>query len=886
MDRRPCRTHFVRIAVSALLLLAHAAPGRAGTTGVISGRILDQQRQPILGATILVVEARTGAFTNEEGYFHVLNLPPGTYQLRLQLLGYRPVSVVDVTVTADQTTRLEFVMEETTVELEEVVVSGEAPVVDVRGTGTLATVTRREIEALPVQELEDIVNLQAGVVDGHFRGGRRDEVQFQVDGVSVNNTFDNASGLRIDRSVLEEVQIISGTFDAEYGQAMSGVVNSVLRRGTERFEWEGEVFLGSFLYAGSEEERQQEYAFRPTGIQNYQLTLSGPTGIPRTLYLASLRYYHYDDYVYGTRTFVPTDRSDFATQTYNPTGDGSEVPLGTQREWSGVGKLTHRLNPGMEIGYQAIVNDIEATPTDWAFRLLPDGLSRQYTFAIVHGATWTHTLGPSSYYDFTVRQNYFNYEDYATPEFYDSLYDDAGGLEGDANFENGAYVQGVSFNRYHQNTNTLVMKGSFTNQFSNTVRGKGGLEFQLPRLEFGPLGHLVYTTQGGVQTLVRHYDEPPDYPGLSLYYPVLGSAYAQSELVHGDLSVRAGLRFDYFDARSTVPSDPKNPANSIQGAPESVSQPTTVKENLAPRLGVSHRLHDRASLYFAYGHFYQYPGLGLIFSNTDYAVLEDLAAGGITYGVFGNPDLGPEKTIQYQGGYKHAITNDFGLDFTVFYKDIRDLLGVEFITTYNNAEYARLTNVDFGNSVGFTAALTLRPTGLFGGSIDYTWQNAEGNSSDPEETATRAEAGEDPRPRVVPFTWDQRHTLNLTASMARPDNYVVSGVLKLASGQPYTPTIDTGFGGGLETNSGRKPSGAVFDLRAEKYYPFRGARLGIFTRIWNLFDARFFNGFVFTDTGSPYYSTNPQVDEATLENPTRFYGPRRIELGVRMSGIF
>src|SRR5690606_27017350 len=136
---------------------------------------------------------------------------------------------------------------------EEVVVTAERPVVDVTLTSSMQTLSREEISVLPVQQLDDIVNLQAGVVDGHFRGGRAGEVQYQVDGVSVNNPYDNQSSLRLDRSVLQEVQVISGTFDAEYGQAMSGVVNAVLRSGDDdRYEFSGEVYLGDFYSPNSD----------------------------------------------------------------------------------------------------------------------------------------------------------------------------------------------------------------------------------------------------------------------------------------------------------------------------------------------------------------------------------------------------------------------------------------------------------------------------------------------------------------------------------------------------------------------------------------------------------------------------------------------------------
>ena len=138
-----------------------------------------------------------------------------------------------------------------TLQTEEVVVIAERPPVDLKVTSSQATLTTEEIENLPVQDLDDVVNLQAGVVDGHFRGGRQGEVQYQVDGVSVNNAFDNSSSLKIDRSLLQEVQVISGTFDAEYGQAMSGVVNAVLKEGTEEFQWTPRCSAGAISFPGA-----------------------------------------------------------------------------------------------------------------------------------------------------------------------------------------------------------------------------------------------------------------------------------------------------------------------------------------------------------------------------------------------------------------------------------------------------------------------------------------------------------------------------------------------------------------------------------------------------------------------------------------------------------
>jgi outer membrane receptor protein involved in Fe transport len=852
----------------------------AGTSGTLKGKILDQDKQPLPGATVMIEGQPLGAFADADGNYMILNVPAGKFNVKFTMISYRTLVMSDVEISANETTTLDGELTESAVEIEEMVVRAEKPIVDLKLTSNLSTVTRDEMELLPVQELDEIVELQAGVVDGHFRGGRIGEVQYQVDGVSVNNAFNNQSSLRIDRSVLEEVQVISGTFDAEYGQAMSGVVNAVLKRPTNKFEFGGELYTGGFVFPESDD-RGVEDKFQDAGTGNLQVNASGPLPVfTKTHFLLSFRRFLLDDYIVGTRTFVPTDSSDFENKVFNPTGDGATSALGYTKEWSGVAKVTNRTIGNVELGYQAIWNDLRTRRDTWAYRLNPEGLPKQETFSIAHGLDWTHTLSKTTFYNIMLRQNYFTYQDMVFEDVYDPGYDAAGPPQGDAGYEYGAFVQGVDFTRFQQTTNTWVGKGDVVSQLSPNNQIKSGADLNWSNLQFGTPGHLIYTTVNGVETLVRKVDEPPDFPGLSEYHPVFGSAYLQDDASWENLRLRAGLRFDYFSARTVVPSDPANPANSIEGAPQSQPQETTPKATLSPRVGLSYPINDRSGLYFAYGHFYQMPGLGQIFTNADYRILENLQAGGIDYGVMGNPDIKPEQTIQYQFGYKHAITYDLGLDLTVFYKDIRDLLGVEFISTYNDAEYARLTNVDFGNVYGFTLELNQRNFGILSTTLNYTWQKAEGNASDPRETATRAEAGEDPRPRLVPFNWDQSHTLNFVAALNKLENWSSSLIVKVASGQPYTPLVEAGFQGSLESNSGRRPGGVIVDLRGEKYFRLVGLGMGVYGRIFNLFDARYFNGFVFNSTGSAFYSRFPVADEVALNDPTRFYTPRRIELGL------
>jgi outer membrane receptor protein involved in Fe transport len=249
----------------------------------------------------------------------------------------------------------------------------------------------------------------------------------------------------------------------------------------------------------------------------------------------------------------------------------------------------------------------------------------------------------------------------------------------------------------------------------------------------------------------------------------------------------------------------------------------------------------------------------------------------------GNPDIRPEFTTQYEFGFKQEFGRLVGLDLSVFYKDIRDLLGVEFIETYADARYARFTNVDFGSVYGIKLSYNQRFTENFSASINYTFQNAVGNSSDPAETFNRVAGGEDPLPRQVSFDWDQRHTLNAAFTLVNPGNYVITTIIRYGSGSPYTPTIGSGFGAGLERNSEGKPAWVTVDLQAEKSFVIGQLGLNAFLRIFNLFDSRYANGAVFSTTGSPYYSITPSSDRNALADPNRFAPPRRIELGLRVT---
>lgn len=875
-----------------LVLLILASTLVFSQSGKISGRVTDENGEALIAANVLVDGTNSGAATDVDGHYSILNIRPGTYSLTFRYIGYQTKIIQNIGVNADKTTNLDVTLTPEVIMGEVVTVIADRPIIEFNQTSSVKNVSSEDIEALPVQSLSDIVNLQAGSVqttDGefHIRGGRGGEVQFQVEGISINNPFNNQSSLSLDRSIIEEVAVVTGTFDAKYGQAMSGIVNTTLKSGTDKFIYSGEVYGGDYLPFDNNRYPNNKNFLVHT-LQNYQLTLSGPTYLPSTTFLISGRRFQNDGWLYGTRRFNPTDTNNLSSQILYATGDNKMVSMNPYSEWSGQFKLTNTSIKDLTISYVAILNHLSGKAYNFAYRFNPDGLKDWNTFSINHGFDFTHTLSNEMFYKLSIRHNLYDYKEYKYESIYDPRYIQANAPKSISGYEYGAIIQGVDYGRNSQKTNFLITKLDYTWQINKENFVEAGIEGQINNLKFGPPGQLVEVDDPVTRLVTLQPKEidpiDPRFKKIETYKPIQGAFYIQDRIELGDLVVRAGLRYEYFDPQAYIPSNLQNPANTISGVPGSVLQKAKIKHTLAPRLGFGFPLTEKSALHFSYGHFYQMPRYSSLYENANYQVL-DFLTGGATYqqDYLGNPDLSPEITVQYEVGLKQAFTDDFGADLTFFYKDIRDLLGTEVIETYNFGLYARNTNVDYGSVSGLTLSLVQRPVNNFGASFDYSLMFANGNSSNPDETANRALGGEDPRPREIPFNWDQRHTLNITALYQIPGDFSISAIIRYASGQPYTPELGVGFNTQQEQNSGRKPGYTTVDLRAEKYFEIDFIDLSVFLRVFNLFNQNFVNGAVYPETGDPENSLKRQKGEPI--DPNRFNAPRRIELGISFRSL-
>jgi outer membrane receptor protein involved in Fe transport len=242
----------VRFVTRCLLILSVGllpALAGAGQTGKIAGRVTDAtNHEPLVGATVILRETTIGTTTDVDGYYSINNIPPGVVVVSVSFIGYRRTTVSNVQVKIDLTTRVDVAMQQEAVLTDEVVIVAERPLVQKDLTSSSVTVSNEDLRRIPTENISQVVNIQAGVVGGHFRGGRSDEVAYLVDGVAVNDPYNGAMAMQVDNTSIREMEVISGTFNAEYGQAMSGIVNIVTPDGSSQYHGSVSLYTGGLRH--------------------------------------------------------------------------------------------------------------------------------------------------------------------------------------------------------------------------------------------------------------------------------------------------------------------------------------------------------------------------------------------------------------------------------------------------------------------------------------------------------------------------------------------------------------------------------------------------------------------------------------------------------------
>lgn len=902
--------------------------------GKISGRVIDAEtNDPLIGVNILVEDLSVGTASDANGNYTILNIPSGTYNVKATYIGYTTIKVTDIRVSLDQTTIQNFALTPEVLEGQEVTVVAERPMIQKDLTASQKTTTAEEIKAMPVENFLGVLTTQAGVNVGangalHIRGGRDNEVAYYIDGVSVSNPFfTNSLAINVSNQALEEMKVISGAFNAEYGNAMSGVVNLQIKEGGKQYHGNLTAYSGDYISNDTDIYLNIDDV-NPTARYVIEGTLNGPVPVinlgRRITFNLTGKYRDNQGYYYGVREHTPGDWAYFPISgeyEYQMGGDSSIVPMNTSQGSDILFKLTYKISPMIKISGQYLHGRSNYKSYIHSYKYNPDGVGDQESNNNNYSLKFNHALSAKTFYELNVFSGNTDYKHYySDPIDLDKAYSsvdpdrtgfyivatlDSLGREQYELYNHGYYESlrifgqpsSATFNfggteRTHSYRSSLSKGGKFdiTSQINPRHELKSGLSYRIDELDERIFTILFDGVKYRIPTILpenstsshSHYNKTAKFV----------SGYVQDKLEYQNFIMNIGLRYDSFDPNAEYIADLLNPSGERK-----IAKP---KQMWSPRIGVALPITDQGIFHFSYGHFYQMPTLRYLFREP-------------IIGVSGSPllgyaDLNPEKTVTYEFGLQQQLTPTLAIETNIFYKDIRDLLASQTIKYKGPSgpqSYSIYLNKDYGTVKGFTFSLTKArdPVTKLSAFLDYTYQVTDGNAVESGSFFLNAISGIEEEKNIVPLSWDQSHIINATTTFSEPNNWSVSIITKLSSGWPYTPDYPkyTELQNiNPDPNSGRKPWQQSVDLLMNKSLKIIGIHYSIFAKIYNLFDRRN-ERYVFNDTGRAGYTFVNQSQQETdafknhygepgihtwkeyQTRPNFYRSPRLVTLGIAMN---
>lgn len=809
------------------LFLAGAASAQ---TGAVSGTVKDDSGMPVQGASVVIVGTGIGGITTADGAFTIPKIPVGVYTVKILMMGKEPQLRNGVRVDANRTTALgELDMTEKVTKLHEVNVEGSGKLtIRKRDSSTKQLVTSEDLHSLPVDSYKDAIGLKAGVISQggelHFRGGRADEVLTVVNGIASRNPL-QSEGVDLGLLAVSSSEQVLGGMDAQYGNALSGVINLTTREGGDHFAGEARYFT----------DRYGEHDKEFNNFERLSVGAGGPFVFNKTNYYVSYEGTFSDTYLRNTAQYKEHRFLDFI-RTGLRQANASNLS----------GKFTYKVTPNEKLNFEMIQNHTvdgryqnrwnragfvqvyydSTAPTDgtitqrygrWAYypvdsSYVPMNTAEHLPVTTADyqqlALTWKHTLGVGEIYNIRAsRQTWKSLEDVQDRQLWEyqqqpnQYYDPLNRIDGAYYVTNGDYP---FYER--RNTTTYTLNGDYSKKVKQHNFMVGG------DINYNDLSFLL-TQFPNVLDANGNYGATRDE--FENFNPE-GSFFVQDRWEYEGMVLNAGLRYDSFSV-----------GNQISSA--EVAQ--KVKTQWSPRVGIAYPISDRDVMSFHYGRVFQVPDRLYLYQGRN-----------ISAEARGNPNLDPQTDISYQLGVQHLFSKEIYGQFGVYFKDIFGLLTTVdqevpgfaiTVPTYVNGDYA--------SSRGIEMTLIKRHSHGFSGELNYTYGNATGTASDPNRALQSAGNLRDQyKPTSEqPLDWDQRHTISATLRLGNEKDWAASFVYQFGTGLPYTQEQrDQRRTDPATVNASRLPSTSTLAVQAERFFRVWGQSVTFYLQGSNLLDAK------------------------------------------------
>jgi outer membrane receptor protein involved in Fe transport len=742
------------LATLVFLLFSTALFAQTGV-GKMSGKIIDADtKEPLIGANIILLNTNLGAATDLDGNYFILNITPGTYEVRVSYVGYAQKTYEDVRIVANITYELNGDLS-TDFTLPDIVVV-DKKFFEEKATNTVKVIDSEQISRLPVRGVQNLASLQSGVViqegsggeggnaEINVRGGRGSEVLYIVDGVPQNNLYNRGTVSQVSNVAIDQISFQVGGYEAKYGQSQSGIVNVTTKSGQPYYKLYIDVQSSDFL-------KTDDY-----GSNLYSGSLSGPIipGIPEhTIFLSGERGWYKD----ADPPAVPLEFYTLEDGTlldepivYNT------LPNNSSGVWRFSGKINSRFD-NWNVQLSALVNNRLSKDSKTATSVRQYKNASQFIEALdesnySYSARVSQTVSNNTFWNLNLGYRLFEYQRYNPflkgPEnqilYGDSLWwaDQSGmnvtllgdGLRTSTTDENGVYrPYGYARNLFQQREdesfgadldltsqidNHLLEFGAGVSQ--HTVRGYGNFAYLVANIDptqpdyirFAQNQPFVfgYDVTGNTKTST---DDPSSLdwladpnigsdPSMAEFLkprkPIIGYLYLQDRFELEDLVLNLGIRMDYFDIKShdlvnpELPyGDPNNPNNlDLNKFDIGDFKLKDIEVEFSPRIGIGFPVTEATVFHAQYGRFIQVPELN------------NMYGGPFDYNQYitmspqsgFNGGLISEETIQYEVGFRQLLGANSALNLSAFYKNTKSLVNVQ------NSKYQRTQGGEVINAIG------------------------------------------------------------------------------------------------------------------------------------------------------------------------------------------
>ncbi len=460
-----CCNKFLVLFIIVLLMMTSSL--QAATTGKIAGVVTDASTgDPLPGANVLIEGTQMGASADMEGRYFIINVPVGKYTVSASMMGYTTLKQENVAVRVGVTSEVNFQLKTAVIEGEAVTVTALRPIVEKTLTQSKTTVGVEELDnALPVNNIHDIVETAASTFQGYVRGGRKYETKTIVDGVDVSDTyFSGGTGAfgtddvghvyqafrrselnettvgDLPSSSIQELNVYAGTFTAEYPTASAGIINMVTKTGTDKYT--GKLFVrgtpldkidhfGSNPYYMKDSKYDAEGNIIKEGYFDERDKLAASDAI-KDKRAAQLFVWNEDlardEYYYDPEDSVGLGRSyeiegnlsgpipglgnkaGFFLSARYQNQRVSAMPFDVDKRVTGILKLHYDLNPDQRFTLYGQLNDggklfnFVNTKFNPKWLYFMEGAPRYKDLGLIGYAKWTHTLSPETFYEIQVSQ--------------------------------------------------------------------------------------------------------------------------------------------------------------------------------------------------------------------------------------------------------------------------------------------------------------------------------------------------------------------------------------------------------------------------------------------------------------------------------------------------